>query len=139
MLEIDKPQTAGVQSAIERLRSRMSVGRMIVQHRLRLGVSQAEIARRAGTKQSRVSEIETLSGNVRFDTLDRIAMALGLQITLVERPDVFAVAGAGAQPQQHASSAMVVMMMMDNAVPDQSVTLSGAYGPVYQIARFASS
>jgi transcriptional regulator with XRE-family HTH domain len=66
----------------------MNVGRAIVEHRLKLGLSQAEVARRADTKQSRISEIETLGGNVRFDTLDKIALALGLEVTLQPRPDV---------------------------------------------------
>jgi transcriptional regulator with XRE-family HTH domain len=67
----------------------MNVARMIAVTRVRLGLSQQEIARRAGTKQSRISELETLSGNVRFDTLDRIAMALGLEVALVERAAPF--------------------------------------------------
>jgi transcriptional regulator with XRE-family HTH domain len=68
----------------------MNVGRMIVRQRLRLGLTQAQIAERAGTKQSRISELETLSGNVRFDTLDKIATVLGLEVTLQERPQPFA-------------------------------------------------
>jgi transcriptional regulator with XRE-family HTH domain len=68
----------------------MNVGRLIIEYRMRLGLSQAEIARRAGTKQSRISELETLNGNVRFDTLDKVAMALGLEVTLRERPSPFA-------------------------------------------------
>ncbi len=90
MLEINRSQTPEVRSAIERLRSRMNVGRLIVQYRLRRGLTQAQMAQQAGTKQSRISEIETLSGNVRFDTLDKIAMVLGLEITLQERPKPFA-------------------------------------------------
>jgi transcriptional regulator with XRE-family HTH domain len=85
MLEINKPQTPEVRNAIELLRSRMNVGRMIVEYRVRLGLTQEQIAKDAGTKQSRVSELETLSGNLRFDTLDRIAKALGLEVTLQPR------------------------------------------------------
>lgn len=85
MLEINKPQLPEVRSAIERLRSRMNIGRMIVASRMRLGLTQQEIARRANTKQGRVSELETLSGNATLDTLDKIAFALGLEVTLVQR------------------------------------------------------
>jgi transcriptional regulator with XRE-family HTH domain len=85
MLEIDKPQSAGVRDAINQLRSRMNVGRLIVRYRMRHRWSQQDLAARAGTKQSRVSELETLGGNVRFDTLDKIVTALGLEVTLQER------------------------------------------------------
>ena len=85
MLEIDRPQTPEVRSAIERLRSRMNIGRLIVAARMRHGLTQAEIARRAGTKQGRVSELETLSGNATLETLDKIAMVLDLEVTLQER------------------------------------------------------
>jgi DNA-binding Xre family transcriptional regulator len=85
MLEIHKPQSPGVRAAIEQLSSRMNVGRLIVRYRARRRWSQHDLALRAGTKQSRVSELETLSGNVRFDTLDKIASALGLEVTLQER------------------------------------------------------
>lgn len=91
MLEMNKPQTPEVRSAIERLRSRMNIGRMIVATRMRLGLTQAEIARRAGTKQGRVSELETLSGNVTLETLDKIALALDLEIALQPRAQPMAV------------------------------------------------
>lgn len=91
MLEMNKPQTPEVRSTIERLRSRMNIGRMIVATRMRLGLTQAEIARRAGTKQGRVSELETLSGNVTLETLDKIALALGLEIALQPRAQPTAV------------------------------------------------
>jgi transcriptional regulator with XRE-family HTH domain len=94
MLEINKPQTPEVRSAIERLRSRMNIGRIIVAQRLKLGLTQDEIARRAGTKQSRISELETLAGNVRLDTLDKIALTLDLEVTL--------------QPRFHAVSAVTI-------------------------------
>ncbi len=88
MREINKSYSPAVQTAMTLLRSRTNVSRMIVEYRMKLGLSQVEVARRAGTKQSRVSELETLAGNVVFDTLDRVALALGLEITLQPRADV---------------------------------------------------
>lgn len=69
----------------EEVRSRANVARALVDARASLGLSQAEVGERAGTKQSRVSEIESLRGNPRFDTLDRIARVLGLMVALVPR------------------------------------------------------
>jgi len=85
MLERKYPHTEAERAALDRLRSRMNVSRMIVRRRMQLGLTQDEIARRAGTKQSRISEIESLAGNVRFDTLDRLTRAMGLEITLQPR------------------------------------------------------
>jgi transcriptional regulator with XRE-family HTH domain len=88
MLPSDFPKTPDEVEAAESLRSRMNVGRLIVRWRMRLGLTQDELARRAHTKQSRISELEGLRGNVRFDTLDKITRALGLEITLQPRGSV---------------------------------------------------
>ena len=79
------PPTEAELSEAEGLRSRMNVGRLLVRWRMKFGLTQKQLAERAGTKQSRISEVETLGGNVRFDTLDRIARALDLEITLQPR------------------------------------------------------
>src|SRR5687767_11447787 len=76
------PESEAEQSAFERWRSRMNVGRILIRWRLRKGLTQDQLARLAGTKQSRISELESLGGNVRFDTLDKVTRALGLEITL---------------------------------------------------------
>ena len=85
MMDSDFPRTDAERRAFDRLRSRMNVGQLVVRARMMLGLTQDQVAQRAGTKQSRISELESLRGNVRFDTLDRIAEALGLEITLVPR------------------------------------------------------
>ena len=71
---------------IESLRSRINVARRILSARVAMGLTQGELGRQAGTKQSRVSDLELMNGNLRFDTLDRIARVLNLMITLVPRP-----------------------------------------------------
>jgi transcriptional regulator with XRE-family HTH domain len=71
--------------AADRLRSRLNVAGSLLDARLALGLTQEELGKLAGTKQSRVSEIEAMKGNVRFDTLDRIARIVGLAIDLVPR------------------------------------------------------
>lgn len=80
--------TADDRALVEELRSRMNVGNALFDARAALGLSQAQLAALAQTKQSRVSEIESTHGNVRFDTLDRVSRAAGLMIALVPRAEV---------------------------------------------------
>jgi transcriptional regulator with XRE-family HTH domain len=70
---------------IEEMRSRTAVANALLSARLALGLSQADLAFRAVTKQSRISEIEGMTGNPRFETLDRVSRVVGLMITLVPR------------------------------------------------------
>jgi transcriptional regulator with XRE-family HTH domain len=71
--------------AAEEVRSRANIARALMDARLNLGLTQAKVGELAGTKQSRVSEIESFKGNPRLSTLDRIARAVGLMVTLVPR------------------------------------------------------
>jgi transcriptional regulator with XRE-family HTH domain len=70
---------------IEEMRSRTAVANALLSARLALGYSQADLAFRAVTTQSRISEIEGMTGNPRFETLDRVSRAVGLMIALVPR------------------------------------------------------
>lgn len=80
------PNYSGADLALlDEMRSGLAVANALLSARLALGLSQADLARQAGTKQSRISEIEGMTGNPRFDTLDRVSRAVGLMITLVPR------------------------------------------------------
>lgn len=46
-------------------------------------LTQAEIAKRMGVSQPRVAEIESLSGDLRVETLIAYAQALGMRLELV--------------------------------------------------------
>ena len=60
---------------------------MIAEKRQKLGVSQAELARRIHTKQQVVSDIETLRHpNITILTLDKIATALNSHLTITFGP-----------------------------------------------------
>lgn len=76
-LESRKREGAWAESAI-RLRLRHVIARAVLEARLTQGLTQGELAKRAGTKQSRISEIETASGNPRLDTLEKVTSALDL-------------------------------------------------------------
>lgn len=83
--------TQAEQDLIEDLRSRMNVSRGIIKRRAEMGLTQAELGRRAKTKQSRVSEVESMKGNPRFSTLDNVTRVLGLMLTVEPRTAVLRV------------------------------------------------
>jgi transcriptional regulator with XRE-family HTH domain len=70
---------------LEEMASGIAVANALLSARLALGLSQGDLAFRAVTTQSRISEIEGMTGNPRFGTLDRVSRAVGLMITLVPR------------------------------------------------------
>jgi transcriptional regulator with XRE-family HTH domain len=82
---LKSPYTPTQLALVDEMRSRLNVARAVLMTRLDQGLSQDEVGRLAGTKQSRISELEASKGNVRFDTLDRIARVLGLMVDLVPR------------------------------------------------------
>ena len=64
----------------------------MIKHRAALGLSQKQLASRAGTSHSAISRIESGRHKTSVDTLQRVAGALGLRLVLgfesgpVERP-----------------------------------------------------
>ncbi len=54
--------------------------------RLRAGLTQAELARRAGVTQPVVSRAETQGANPRYATLDRLVRAAGARLELSAEP-----------------------------------------------------
>jgi predicted transcriptional regulator len=54
----------------------------LVAQRLRLGLSQTEVAARMQTSQSAVARIESGDADVRLSTLERYAAALGQELDL---------------------------------------------------------
>lgn len=60
---------------------------IIIERRMQLGWSQAELARRAGLKQPAIARLEQNGVIPRLDTLEKILKALGLEIKVVEREE----------------------------------------------------
>jgi DNA-binding XRE family transcriptional regulator len=76
-----------IERAEEALGSRLLVARNVLELRVRSGITQTELARRVGTSQPRIAQIEAAEANVTVDTLDRIAAAFGVQTaTLFKGP-----------------------------------------------------
>lgn len=55
---------------------------LVIKHRGQSGLSQRELAERAGTSQSQIARIESGRHGARVDTLGRIAGALGKRLVL---------------------------------------------------------
>lgn len=63
-------------------RMRLELAEIAYEARQRAGLTQAELARRANTKQGTISGIENGTQNATIDTLNRIADALGMRVSL---------------------------------------------------------
>lgn len=97
---------------------RHSVARLVTSERATRGWTQAALAHRAGTTQARVSAIESGQGNLRLDTLQRVAEALGLALVVQVRAPVSIVKKPlhGAMGFQPTPAAQSVAMMWQLAV-----------------------
>lgn len=62
-----------------------SLGEELARIRTSAGLSQAELAERAGLKQSNVARIENGSSIPRVDTLQRILAPLGYHLAITEK------------------------------------------------------
>jgi transcriptional regulator with XRE-family HTH domain len=87
--------TKAEREKVDSLRSWINVSRELLNARLAHGYTQATVARIAKTNQARVSEIEAMNANPRFETLDRVAAAVGLMVTLVPRAAAFNAVSTG--------------------------------------------
>lgn len=90
--DLDEPEvsiTSAVTPAVARasikLRSRINIASELLRARVKMGWTQKQLAIAARTRQSRISELESMNGNPRFSTLDHVAQALGLEVTLRSR------------------------------------------------------
>jgi transcriptional regulator with XRE-family HTH domain len=73
------------------------LGAMLQQQRQRHGLSQGELARRAGLSLKYVGEIERAEANVTVDAIDKIANALGWDPWLLFSPERAAISQAAQQ------------------------------------------
>jgi ribosome-binding protein aMBF1 (putative translation factor) len=58
------------------------IGAMLQAEREKAGLSQVELARRIGTTKTAISRLESSSRDIRFSTVERIALALGKTVHL---------------------------------------------------------
>ena len=77
----------GIKKAYERLWPEFAVIEMIIEKRIKNGLSQKELAKKIGTKQSAISRFESGNYNPSISFLQKIVKALGarLKISLQEK------------------------------------------------------
>jgi len=76
------PRTERGREVSQQLRSRIAIAKAVIEARLEKNWTQQQLADAASTKQSRISELEGIRGNPTLETIDRVALALGLEISL---------------------------------------------------------
>ena len=77
------PLTAAGREAADRLRTRAAIAVTITNARLDRKWTQEQLAQAAGTRQSRVAELESCTqGNPTLCTIEQVAKVLGLELIL---------------------------------------------------------
>lgn len=79
----DNPEFPGM---VEAHLQRRRLQRALAEHRIVVGLSQTEVARRMGTSQSAVARIEAADIDAKVSTLQRYALAIGYEIEFSLRP-----------------------------------------------------
>jgi ribosome-binding protein aMBF1 (putative translation factor) len=80
--ELDEPY----RDARRRLHPLEQVARLLIRYRMDHGLSQTQLAQRAGISHSVVSRMETGQHHVNLDTLGRLATALGQRLLIAFQP-----------------------------------------------------
>ena len=77
----------GIKRAYEKLGPEFAVIEMIITKRIEKGLSQKELAKKIGTKQSAISRLESGTYNPSLSFLQKVGEALGakLKISLAEK------------------------------------------------------
>ncbi len=58
------------------------LGRRLIEARLKINISQRDLAKRVGTSQAAISRIESMNGNPSLSFLKRISQALGVKLQI---------------------------------------------------------
>lgn len=91
----------GFVEAYERLAPEYEIARQVMRLRSDLGLTQKQLAERAGTKQARISRLENAVGHPTVSLLKRIARALGVKLSIrFERPQARVVEAEMVDDQQ---------------------------------------
>jgi transcriptional regulator with XRE-family HTH domain len=79
-------QDPKVAAARRQLQPKLDLGRQVLHLRLEHGWTQKELAEKAGTKQANISRLENGLLNPSVDMLQRVASALGAELTVILEP-----------------------------------------------------
>jgi transcriptional regulator with XRE-family HTH domain len=104
---------------MERTEPRRTIAAALRRERERLGVSLAELARRAGIAKSTLSQLEAGAGNPGIETLWALAVALDVPFSrLVDPPsDPVQVIRAGQAPTLHSEHAAYTSALLSTCPP----------------------
>lgn len=72
--------------AYEALEPEYQIARAIIKARLKRGITQAELAKKVGTKQPVISRLENMEGKPSISNVDRIAKVLDLKLEIKLAP-----------------------------------------------------
>ena len=72
----------GYRAEEKRIAQFEAIARIVIKHRLRLGLTQEELAKRMKTSHSAISRIESGQHRTRVETLQRLSEALGLRFVM---------------------------------------------------------
>jgi transcriptional regulator with XRE-family HTH domain len=104
---------------MERTEPRVTIAAALRRERERLGVSLAELARRAGIAKSTLSQLEAGTGNPSIETLWALAVALDVPFSrLVDPPsDPVQVIRAGEAPVLHSEHSAYTGALLSSCPP----------------------
>lgn len=71
-----------LKKAYDDLEDEFAIIEQVIAYRIKHGITQAELAKRIGTKQSAISRFESGSENPTVDFLKKIAKALGAKLSV---------------------------------------------------------
>ncbi len=71
-----------VAAEYERLRPYYEVASQLIGARIKLGLTQKQLAEKLGTKQSAIARLESGDANISLEHLEKIAHSLGLKLDI---------------------------------------------------------
>ena len=80
-------QDPEMQAAYQKLRPKLELGQQILELRLERGWTQKELAKKAGTKQANISRLENALLNPSIEMLQKVANALGAELSVQIMPE----------------------------------------------------
>jgi len=72
----------GVQKTYNELEPEFAIAEAVIANRLKEGLTQSQLAKKVGTKQSAISRLESGSYNPSISFLEKIAKALNLNLVI---------------------------------------------------------
>jgi ribosome-binding protein aMBF1 (putative translation factor) len=92
--EVEDASTPAQRRELDAARARFKIGARVLQQRLAAGLTQQQLAAAAGVSQADISRIERGQANPTTETLEALAVPLGVTLDLVPASGIEAAAEA---------------------------------------------